>query len=157
MANKKTEQQQLNWVFGAPASPTQGSIAERRSGSIKKARDAGVTRDHPLTPMAQKLAAELAQDAREKESATCLSPFTKKYDIRDGAAHVSPDLFYQMLNRAQPLNELRSSGIHTIHIDAAHINATFTIVPDKHNPPADWEVANAITSRDIRRLGLRAG
>jgi len=102
----------LSSVWGSPASATnQGGRA------TKSARRAGVTRDHHLTPMAQKLAAELKDN--EDKTALLADPrgaYEKKYDIRENIAHLTPDEFRELLLNPVFLARLKTK-VHTIHID----------------------------------------
>lgn len=141
--SKKTIQR----LFGDDPRSTLGTGWTQSSGHIRGARAAGVKIDMPLTPAeieAQKIADELAAESRIADSR---SAFEKKYDIRHGRAHVTPDGFQDLLTTSK-MSELRRAGVLIVEIEGIGVKATFELGT---SPEEDVEAAE---TRHIRLYGI---
>lgn len=150
MSKKNKPFQNINSALAAVwGTPTTGG----RGISVKKAvnaRRAGVTIDHPLTQMAQSLAAEIrADEVAKAKAADPRSPFEKQYDIQDNVAHITPEQFYGLF-LLEKIQRIKNRA-HTISIDDGQglsVDFTFNTID------IEDKCLKVATSQDIIQLGL---
>ena len=138
----------LNW--GTPSGGKTPSSSPRRGVGVSSAARAGVTRDHYLTLMAQGVAAELEQDRIQKEraakAADTRTSFDKKYDVLDGVAHISVNVFF---HQSAWGSRFRSEGVKAIHIGGEMgLNAKFEFY--------DADIASAPERQNLRLISPTA-
>lgn len=137
------------------------AVAQDQGGRVhRSARFAGVKVDVPLTPaemQAQQLADELAHEAEQAaREADPRSDFDKRYDIRDGVAHITPEEFRSLFTYATARNTLRNA-VNSIHIDDGQgLEAEFTFLSRLSKAQASecTEASRSIDTRLLLQQGL---
>jgi hypothetical protein len=155
---KKPDYKPLTSPWGDQPRSSAGSGKPSGGFHVSNARDAGVTRDHRLTAFAQKLAAEMEQDALEQEQREdTRSLLEKKYNVRNGVSHVTPEGFRTLFLTPTHFRKIEKLGVREIIIDnGVDFQARLKLFSAQKNAVPSWDCSNVIYSAQVNKNGLAA-
>lgn len=141
-------------VWGSP------SDVGRQGGRVTSRRGAGVPKETPLTSREQEIR-KFDQEliAEEKAAAKAKDPrsrFEKKYDIRDGAAHLSTENFRGLIVSGDDVQRLKET-VKVIHIHGINgLQVDFIFNDEEAFPLERYGQLDYLSPMDILQQGIGA-